>query len=890
MSRQVLDMSNDKLEELFSKTNGNFEEVYQKDADQDSELATRAKQSDLDTLKARVDNIIANPGESTEGNNELLDIRVNNYGVKFNLAGEATRALGDYLDNRAPFFCQVSDSANYLGKLIREFYIENIPHGYTAKVWFNSEDPYDYYRVRLELKSNEGSSIWLNPYGYLDNSQTPIIKLADRSYPEYRGYCIVDKRTLDYLLNNHTNQLSSLLIRELANNLNNSPIIREIVSYSRNYSDDSYIESMLVPELYFNYNADISSLSRFQVLLAAPIDGHYTNMIRFCDSTMRSGLFYYQKDFDTEDEALAEFSGSRVIKSTIYSENDETSYAYVNFDNIRKLISLTHPNEYTFRQIILPVSINEGSFDLNRYNHIRYEISKTSHSSVTKPSFFSSNVLNQNYFDDSLEDKSSGPLLRTDTIIWNQGNLGLFSYDLDHFKFKFLGDSTCGVRYRYFHWKTVNPSEGVYDFTPILTFITENYNNHNRTILRLFPAVYGSTESSLAEEYRGKIISYPKYVAEKMSSTGGNFVEYQGEWLLDINNESVYQEYSKLLQAFGEWFASTQVSGISLKDLVLYIDFGLIGPWGEGTFYDLPITTSVDNLLRYTSDFLKFCPDTIINVGKHWVHSGASKDLINDFATREKELSNNRGKVGLFLDNFGSRNPSLFDYPPSGTAITLADGTPLPTKLRYYAERGDFATGEFAMWQNSSYWGNSQGLWEYDSFTLFKLPFIKVHNMTLTFPEGGNIDITEIDPYTRSILNNCLSMVGFRFVMMPYKFSLEGNKINLKWTLINIGLNKLFFDIYKPYYRVLNLEDTEQFTDIEIDFDLCSLEPNKDAEPLQYAINNGHYFNDDIEVSYSKCEISLIIKDKYNIQTPLFLSNYGRQEDGRYIMFSNISK
>lgn len=91
MSRQVLDMTNDRLEELFQKTNGNFEEVYQKNSDQDSNLDTRAKQSDLDTLKARVDNLVANPGTPTEGNAELIDIRVGADGDIYPTAGDAIR-------------------------------------------------------------------------------------------------------------------------------------------------------------------------------------------------------------------------------------------------------------------------------------------------------------------------------------------------------------------------------------------------------------------------------------------------------------------------------------------------------------------------------------------------------------------------------------------------------------------------------------------------------------------------------------------------------------------------------------------------------------------------------------------------------------------------------
>ena len=102
MSRQVLDMTNDKLEELFQKTNGNFEEVYQKDteldqknASQDAEIAGKASQADYNTLKARVDLLTQTPSGETEGNAELIDIRVGADGKTYSTAGEAVRAIAE---------------------------------------------------------------------------------------------------------------------------------------------------------------------------------------------------------------------------------------------------------------------------------------------------------------------------------------------------------------------------------------------------------------------------------------------------------------------------------------------------------------------------------------------------------------------------------------------------------------------------------------------------------------------------------------------------------------------------------------------------------------------------------------------------------------------------
>lgn len=61
------------------------------------ELETiKADQQDLDTLKSRVDNLTANPGKPTEGNAELIDIRVGADGRVYPTAGDALREVDKF--------------------------------------------------------------------------------------------------------------------------------------------------------------------------------------------------------------------------------------------------------------------------------------------------------------------------------------------------------------------------------------------------------------------------------------------------------------------------------------------------------------------------------------------------------------------------------------------------------------------------------------------------------------------------------------------------------------------------------------------------------------------------------------------------------------------------
>ena len=142
MPRRIMDVENDTVGELFEKANDNFEEVYAADSKQDSEIKSKASQTDFNTLKARVDNITKTPAESTEGNAELLDIRVGADGKTYPTAGEAVRSLDNISDRNIRLIAGLKVS-EYFESVSNVFY--SISHIVKDHV----------YSIRVEL---EGSS------------------------------------------------------------------------------------------------------------------------------------------------------------------------------------------------------------------------------------------------------------------------------------------------------------------------------------------------------------------------------------------------------------------------------------------------------------------------------------------------------------------------------------------------------------------------------------------------------------------------------------------------------------------------------------------------------------------------------------------------------------
>jgi hypothetical protein len=508
--------------------------------------------------------------------------------------------------------------------------------------------------------------------------------------------------------------------------------------------------------------------------------------------------------------------------------------------------------------------------------------------------FYSSMVLTQNYFDDiDKTDKSAVParqFLRTDTVVPDL-NIGLYQASVGTYpNLRVLGDYTPNIGRSYVNWLEVEEEKGVYKFDEfILPKIQDAVSQGQRYIPRLFVACCGGTkamkyktvETSTGKEIEAKL-QFPRYVADLMKANKGQFEVYHSSgsdsgapyWQLDVNIDGVYQAYDQLLTAFGKWLNTAQVTTregkkVSVKDAILFFEFACLGGWGEGCWGELKFTAPVDDVLRFYKSAVANMPDHII-VGP--VVAGESPKA-RELSIKWRELKTKRGYIGTNIEHIGAfdRGAERGDYD-------------------FYAERGDFVTGEFSMWNVNRYWGDSAGLWTFQTMTRMKMAHCKLQNWIM-FNNGRFTNVMNTNPFLFYYLNSCVSMVGYRFVVsVPNSRMVKDETgkpdiLDFDMELTNIGLTKCFFDVYKPYWLVKD-KDGKVLEKTPIDCDLTTLEP-KNREPLQFAYGNGKvitFYRNLGKEQPSWQSVSVVAEDKAGIQPPLKFSNYGRQKDGSYIL------
>lgn len=495
---------------------------------------------------------------------------------------------------------------------------------------------------------------------------------------------------------------------------------------------------------------------------------------------------------------------------------------------------------------------------------------------------YPSYVYNQDKFDDMLV-KKTGMMLRTDTLVPNQATFGLNAGNGKEVSSgQTLGYNCAG--YKYFYWYQVEPTHNNYDFSSIENYLKAEYSKKRRSGLRLFVntaspqqdntyTIEGTTYHSLC----------PQYIVEMMHASTKPKYYYQDNYILtDWNEEDIRTAFKNLIVAFGTWYSNSSFTDdnsetIYYKDLISYIDMGIMGPWGEGQRYTWQFNEcTVEDMVSIYQQYLTSLPNTQCNIGQcnnsYSVENGGKDGKV---FTTVKELSNNAGYVGFFLDNVGSNNRIYRD-----DFYIDENNNSLVPYLEKYGNRGDFFTGEFAGWVHETASHGNSGAYALKTFKLLKAPHFRLSNMT---SQGEDISyrVNTLDKKVYLEYIRALSCVGSRFVLTPISYITSNNK--LQFRIVNIGLTAPYFDYYTVKIRVRNL-DVDEYFDVSTNIDLTSISPLN--EPLLYILSNGEACNITLPaISYTNYTISIIGIDKMGFE-PMYFSNYDRNTDGSYLLFT----
>ena len=451
---------------------------------------------------------------------------------------------------------------------------------------------------------------------------------------------------------------------------------------------------------------------------------------------------------------------------------------------------------------------------------------------------------------------------------------------------------TSPLLYNRYGWWQLERGENEYTFDDVLgPLLKSAIGQHARVIIGL--ASMCAESSGMSHEYKGKIIAVPDYLCDRLNDSDfpmledNQFCNGKIGYSVDYDSPIVYEHYSKLIKAFRTWLKG-RIEGTKLRrsDVVYAIEMRHLGYWGEGAvWWKLRPKTSLIN--KYIELYLKEFPNKLLIGSIHSTHdlpnykgdemSNYSQEDIAMMRYNYKVLtsSNNAGRIGGFIDSW-MPNSDQYDViskrvlmDDEGRIIYLSD---FLTK-NYWGKV--YLTGEFGylIKANNKQYVPYQFVGE--QFGIRAMSGISATNLTARFLSNGKYYPLKEDVYYNVL--NALSLVGYRIVLNSIKIEKRCRWYEVTFGLKNIGTSGIFHNYYEMH--ILTKNDSETIiNDVRIPFDFRRFKGIK----YQESEEGENELRVSCKIPNKKGKIYLLIKDIFDIEYPMTLSNYGRMADGSY--------
>lgn len=447
---------------------------------------------------------------------------------------------------------------------------------------------------------------------------------------------------------------------------------------------------------------------------------------------------------------------------------------------------------------------------------------------------------------------------------------------------------TSNLLYCRYDWCMLETDENKYDFNRIESLMQKAIKGHQRIIIGL--AFMDPDHFSTLEERDGRQIATPIYIYDEAKKSRYPFIKDElhckNGYSPDYHSPFLFKRYKSLLKAFSKWLEGNVAgSNIKRKNVIYGIEMRYAGYWGEGPVNKNIYPDDARVLDSYMNLYPKYFPDILLIAGGGEAHHcpNYASDNIGDYTKSQiaamrhyyhlLNIQNKCGKAGLFIDSWSIENRQNSTYDSIGTRVIIDDHDNVIRLYDYqkkylYGQR--YITGEFDYFVFSY---NKQ----YLPYMYLGEQFTERHVSGITLSNMSMQNAAQYENRKEEIINNTRKIMpytGYRVVLG--NVVITGRK--LSFILANIGISRIFHDYYQLHLIVRDFNGKEIY-DYPSNFDFKTLNYCK-GRPLTYYGQDGKRLT--FTLPAIKGKVYVIVKDKYGIEYPMTLSNYGRQKDGSY--------
>jgi hypothetical protein len=340
----------------------------------------------------------------------------------------------------------------------------------------------------------------------------------------------------------------------------------------------------------------------------------------------------------------------------------------------------------------------------------------------------------------------------------------------------------------------------------------------------------------------------------------------------NYNSDAFFRGWSDLLANLSKWLEKELISidgtpflvrgrPIKRKYLVEVMQAGFVGMYGEGWIKSSGVfPDDVRKVYRYADLYPRLFPNIPLSYPLAAYYDLKYYSL--EGLRHVWSYGNSFGQSGLYYDVVGQEN--FHPYFDNGTIAKVL------RELNF---------------NNRRIGGEGSGLWRSEGLKdllnhAYGAHFsgLALHNFAVTGERNT--------PLARKNWAEFKKLVGAQLYMSDVSFvHLKGRKYKMSFQLQNLGLCRVFSPYWEPFVVFRDKEGKELWRQ-RMSLNLNSVEPNSQSPEKAGIIRASKPYIMTIRIPSETYSVNFAIIDKYGVYENFWLHNYGRTDNGEYLLFT----